>query len=44
MRRRGTADSSITWAGPELDEAYIASVISESVSHARELSWCTPRC
>jgi phosphoglucomutase/phosphomannomutase len=34
----GLADGSIAWAGPELDEAYIASVIGESVSHARGLS------
>jgi phosphoglucomutase/phosphomannomutase len=34
----GLADGSIVWAGPEVDEAYIASVVSESVSHARELS------
>jgi phosphoglucomutase/phosphomannomutase len=34
----GLADGSIVWAGPELDDAYIASVISESVSHARDLS------
>jgi phosphoglucomutase len=32
------ADGSIVWAGPELDDAYIASVLSESVSHARDLS------
>jgi phosphoglucomutase len=32
------ADGSIKWAGPELDEEYIASVLSESVSHARDLS------
>jgi phosphoglucomutase len=32
------ADGSIVWAGPELDDAYIASVLSESVSHARGLS------
>jgi phosphoglucomutase len=34
----GLADCSIVWAGPELDETYIASVLSESVSHARDLS------
>ena len=34
----GLADGSIVWAGPELDDAYIASVVSESVSHARDLS------
>ncbi len=34
----GLADGSIVWAGPELDEAYIASVLSESVNHARDLS------
>jgi phosphoglucomutase len=34
----GLADGSITWAGPGLDAAYIAAVVSESVSHARELS------
>ncbi|MGP0066340.1 MAG: phospho-sugar mutase [Isosphaeraceae bacterium] len=34
----GLADGSISWAGPELDAAYIAAVLSESVSHARELS------
>jgi phosphoglucomutase len=34
----GLADGSIAWADPELDDAYIASVISESVSHARDLS------
>ncbi len=34
----GLADGSISWAGPELDAAYITSVVSESVSHARELS------
>jgi phosphoglucomutase/phosphomannomutase len=34
----GLADGSIAWAGPELDDAYIASVLSESVSHARDLS------
>ena len=34
----GLADGSIVWAGPELDDTYIASVISESVSHARDLS------
>jgi phosphoglucomutase/phosphomannomutase len=34
----GLADGSIAWAGPEMDEEYIASVVSESVSHARDLS------
>jgi phosphoglucomutase/phosphomannomutase len=34
----GLADGSIVWAGHDLDEAYIASVVSESVSHARDLS------
>ena len=34
----GLADGTIAWAGPDLDEAYIASVVSESVSHARDLS------
>ncbi|MHB1560852.1 MAG: phosphohexomutase domain-containing protein, partial [Isosphaeraceae bacterium] len=34
----GLADGSIVWIGPEVDEAYIASVVGESVSHARELS------
>lgn len=34
----GLADGSIVWADPALDEAYIASVLSESVSHARDLS------
>ena len=34
----GLADGSIVWVGPELDDAYIASVVSESVSHARDLS------
>lgn len=32
------ADGSIAWAGPDVDEAYIASVLSESVSHARDIS------
>ncbi len=32
------ADGSIVWAGEEIDQAYIASVLSESVSHARDLS------
>ncbi len=34
----GLADGSIAWAGPELDDAYIAAVLSESVGHARDLS------
>jgi phosphoglucomutase/phosphomannomutase len=34
----GLADGSIVRVGPELDDAYIASVLSESVSHARDLS------
>lgn len=34
----GLADGSIAWIGPEVDEAYIASVVGESVSHARELA------
>jgi phosphoglucomutase/phosphomannomutase len=33
----GRADGSIVEAGRELDEAYIASVLSESVSHARDI-------
>jgi phosphoglucomutase/phosphomannomutase len=35
---KGLADGSIVRVGRELDEAYIASVLNESVSHARELS------
>jgi phosphoglucomutase len=34
----GLADGSIAWADPALDDAYIAAVLSESVSHARALS------
>jgi phosphoglucomutase/phosphomannomutase len=34
----GRADGSIVLAGPEIDEAYIAAVVSESVCHARDLS------
>ena len=34
----GLADGSIVHAGPEVDEAYIASVVGESVSHARGIS------
>jgi phosphoglucomutase len=34
----GLADGSIVWTGPDLDDAYMASVISESVSHARDLA------
>ncbi len=32
------ADGSIRYAGPEVDTAYITSVVGESVSHARDLS------
>ena len=34
----GLADGSIVWADPDLDAAYLTSVVSESVSHARDLS------
>ncbi len=34
----GLADGSIVWADSEVDAAYIAAVVSESVSHARDLS------
>ncbi len=34
----GLADGSIVWASPELDAAYLTSVESASVSHARDLS------
>ena len=34
----GLADGSIVLAGPEVDEAFITAVVSESVSHARGLS------
>jgi phosphoglucomutase len=36
--QEGLADGSIVWADPELDAAYLTSVVSESVSHARDLS------
>jgi phosphoglucomutase/phosphomannomutase len=32
------AEGSVVWAGDEIDTAYIEAVLSESVSHARELS------
>ena len=38
VRRRGSSDGSIVLVGPRVDEAYIAAVVSESVSHARDLS------
>ena len=34
----GLADGSIVWADSEVDSAYISSVVSESVSHARDLT------
>ena len=34
----GLADGSIAWAAKEIDDAYTASALSESVSHARRLS------
>lgn len=34
----GIADGSIVLAGPEVDDAYIAAVVGESVSRARDLS------
>ena len=36
--QEGLDDGSIVLAGAELDDAYIAAVVSESVSHARDLS------
>jgi phosphoglucomutase/phosphomannomutase len=34
----GLADGSIVWADDQVDAGYIAAVVSESVSHARDLS------
>ena len=38
FERRRRRDGSIVLVGPEVDEAYIAAVVGESVSHARDLS------
>jgi phosphoglucomutase/phosphomannomutase len=35
---RGVAEGQIVWVGPELDKAYVDAVVSESVSHARDVS------